>query len=89
MLAIFLAPLYILINIYIVRWMILWMGACTHFFQTFAFRACFVGVYIFLSTSLLTCFLIRKPPVVSPFPEKYSQLFPGNVSLHSDCDRNY
>lgn len=28
MLAIFLAPLYILINIYIVRWMILWMGAC-------------------------------------------------------------
>ena len=30
MLAIFLAPLYILINIYIVRWMILWMGACTH-----------------------------------------------------------
>ena len=51
MLAIFLAPLYILINIYIVRWMILWMGACTHFFQTFAFRACFVGVYIFLSTS--------------------------------------
>ena len=33
MLAIFLAPLYILINIYIVRWMILWMGACAHFFH--------------------------------------------------------
>ena len=63
MLAIFLAPLYILINIYIVRWMILWMGACAHFFQTFAFRACFAGVYIFLSTSLLTCFLIRKPQI--------------------------
>ena len=67
MLAIFLAPLYILINIYIVRWMILWMGACTHFFQTFAFRACFAGVYIFLSTSLLTCFLIRKPPALHRF----------------------
>ena len=77
MLAIFLAPLYILINIYIVRWMILWMGACAHFFQTFAFRACFVGVYIFLSTSLLTCFLIRKPPVVHRFLKNTANYFQG------------
>ena len=77
MLAIFLAPLYILINIYIVRWMILWMGACTHFFQTFAFRACFVGVYIFLSTSLLTCFLIRKPPALHRFLKNTANYFQG------------
>ena len=89
MLAIFLAPLYILINIYIVRWMILWMGACTHFFQTFAFRACFAGVYIFLSTSLLTCFLIRKPPALHRFLKNYGKLFSGNISLHPDRNRNY
>ena len=77
MLAIFLAPLYILINIYIVRWMILWMGACTHFFQTFAFRVCFVGVYIFLSTSLLTCFLIRKPPEIHRFLKNTANYFQG------------
>lgn len=77
MLVIFLAPLYILINIYIVRWMILWMGACTHFFQTFAFRVCFVGVYIFLSTSLLTCFLIRKPPEIHRFLKNTANYFQG------------
>ena len=77
MLAIFLAPLYILINIYIVRWMILWMGACTHFFQTFAFRACFAGVYIFLSASLLTCFLIRKPPALHRFLKNTANYFQG------------
>lgn len=77
MLAIFLAPLYILINIYIVRWMILWMGACTHFFQIFAFRACFAGVYIFLSTSLLTCFLIRKPPALHRFLKNTANYFQG------------
>ena len=100
MLAIFLAPLYILINIYIVRWMILWMGACTHFFQTFAFRACFAGVYIFLSTSLLTCFLIRKPPALHPDcnrnyrslqtdPEAYASsgldVFPESLRSHRRC----
>lgn len=77
MLAIFLAPLYILINIYIVRWMILWMAACTHFLQTFTFRACFAGVYIFLSTSLLTCFLIRKPPALHRFLKNTANYFQG------------
>ncbi len=89
MLAIFLAPLYILINIYIVRWMILWMGACAHFFQTFAFRVCFVGVYIFLSTSLLTCFLYPEATCNPSLPEKYGKLFSGNISLHPDRNRNY
>ena len=39
MAALFLAPLYILINAYVVRWMIRWMGACHRLFQTMAFRA--------------------------------------------------
>ena len=77
MLAIFLAPLYILINIYIVRWMILWMGACTHLFQTTLFRVCFVGVYIFLASSLLTSFLIRKPPTFHRFLKNTANYFQG------------
>ena len=61
MAALFLAPLYILINAYVVRWMIRWMGACHRLFQTMAFRASFIGVYIILATALLTGFLIKKP----------------------------
>ncbi len=61
MLAILFAPVYILVNLYIVRWMILWMGACHRLFRTFGFRAVFVGVYVFLATTLLTGFLIKKP----------------------------
>ena len=51
MAALFLAPLYILINAYVVRWMIRWMGACHRLFQTMAFRASFIGVYIILAVS--------------------------------------
>ncbi len=61
MAALFLAPLYILINAYVVRWMIRWMSACHRLFQTMAFRASFIGVYIILATALLTGFLIKKP----------------------------
>lgn len=61
MLAILFAPVYILMNLYILRWMILWMGACHRLFRTFGFRAVFVGVYVFLATTLLTGFLIKKP----------------------------
>lgn len=61
MAAVFIAPFYIIINAYIVRWIILWMGSCSHLFQSFIFRAIFVSVYIFLAASLLTGFLIKKP----------------------------
>ena len=77
MLAIVLSPFYILINIYIVRWMLLWMGACTHLFQTFPFRVCFVGLYIFLASSLLTCFLIRKPTGLHRFLKNTANYFQG------------
>lgn len=61
MAALFLAPFYILINVYVVQWMIRWMGACHRLFQTMAFRVSFVGIYIVLATALLTGFLIKKP----------------------------
>ena len=59
--AILLAPVYILLNFYVVRWMIRWMGACHRLFQTMAFRVSFVGIYIILATALLTGFLVKKP----------------------------
>lgn len=77
MTAIFLAPVYILINLYVVRWMIRWMGACHHWFQSFAFRAAFVGIYIFLATTLLTGFLIKKPPMLHRILKNIGNYFLG------------
>lgn len=61
MLALLLAPLYILINFYVVRWIIWWMGACHQLFRTLFFRVSFVSIYVLLATALLTGFLIKKP----------------------------
>ena len=61
MVALFLAPVYILINFYVVRWMIRWMSACHRLFRTTFFRATYIGIYILLATALLTGFLIKKP----------------------------
>lgn len=61
MAAFFLAPFYILVNLYVLRWMFLWLGACSPVFQTLGFRIVYAGIYILFSTSLLTGFLIKKP----------------------------
>lgn len=61
MIAIFLAPIYILINIYVIRWTIRWMGTCHKLFQKKSFRIIFITIYIFLATTLLSGFLIKKP----------------------------
>lgn len=60
MVAIYLAPLYILLNVYLLRWMYLWVGSCHYLFQTMTFRIIFAILYIFASTSLLSGFLIKK-----------------------------
>ena len=77
MIAFLLAPFYILVNAYIVRWMISWMGACHHLFQTLGFRILFVGTYIFLSTSLLTGFLVKKPYLLHRFLKNAGNYFLG------------
>ncbi len=61
MTAFLLAPFYILVNVYVVRWMIRWMGACSHIFQSAVFRAVFIIFYILIASSLPTGFLINKP----------------------------
>lgn len=59
--AFLLAPFYIFVNVYIVRWMFRWMGACHYLFRTMTFQVIFAGIYIFLATTLLTGFLVKKP----------------------------
>lgn len=61
MIALFLAPFYILINLYILLRMFQWMGACYYLFQTLTFRMIYAGIYTVLASALLTGFLIKKP----------------------------
>lgn len=61
MIAIYLSPIYLLLNLYILRWAYLWMGTCHSILRTLGFRLIFALIYVLLSTSLLTGFLIKKP----------------------------
>ena len=63
MAALFLAPLYILVNLYIMRWLVLWMGACHRILQSRAARCLVIAVYAALATAMLTGFLIRIEPL--------------------------
>lgn len=56
MIAVFLAPVYILLNIYVFRWLIRWMGACTRHFRKRPVRAAVLVVYSFFALSILISF---------------------------------
>ena len=43
MIAIYLAPVYIILNLYILRWAYLWMGSCHSILRTMAFRTIFAS----------------------------------------------
>lgn len=61
MIAIYLSPIYLLLNLYILRWAYLWMGTRHSILRTLGFRLIFAVIYVLLSTSLLTGFLIKNP----------------------------
>lgn len=61
MTAVFLAPVYILINLYVLWRALKWMGACHSFLKTKGFHIGFSIVYVFFGTTLLTGFLIKSP----------------------------
>ena len=63
MIALLLAPLYILINWYVVRWLLRWMGACHHLFRSKPAKITTVVLYILLASTVLTGFLIPFEPV--------------------------
>lgn len=60
MIAIFLSPIYILLSIYLLRWLIFWMSACSHHFKKRWVRGVVIAVYIFLASAILVGFLL--PP---------------------------
>lgn len=80
MIALFLAPIYILINIYVVHWMFKWMGACHHLFKAFTFQIIYAGTYTFFATTLLTGFLIKKPLFLHRFLKAAGNYFLGTFT---------
>ena len=63
MLALLLAPVYLVLNAYLSRWLLRWMAACTHWFKKKWAVGCIMAFYIFVSLSPLTGFLITQGPV--------------------------
>lgn len=64
MLALVLAPFYILVNLYMAHWVLRWTGCCHRLFGTRAFRAAFIVLYAFVSATPLTGFLVQSPPAL-------------------------
>lgn len=60
--AILLSPIYIAVNVYVAWWLLQYMGTCYYLFQSSVVRGIIVLCYLFLSTTLLSSFLIRKEP---------------------------
>lgn len=58
MIAIFLSPIYILINIYIVKWLIKWTEACSSIFKNKIVRYSIVIIYAFFASSFVVGFLL-------------------------------
>lgn len=77
MLAIFLAPVYILLNIYVLRWGCLWIGNCHHLFQSRIFRIILTVVYTLVALTPLTGFLIHKPAFLHRILKITSNYFLG------------
>ena len=61
MLAFIFAPFYILVNLYIIHWVLRWTGCCHWICGTRAFRVLFCVVYAVAALSPLTSFAIREP----------------------------
>ena len=61
MIALFLAPFYVLVNLYLARWVLRWTGACHHICGTRVFRAAFIAVYALVASAPLTGFLVQSP----------------------------
>lgn len=84
MIAIYLAPVYIILNLYILRWAYLWMGSCHSILRTMAFRTIFAIIYAIVSTSLVSGFFIKKPRVLASRIKNNRKLFSRYFSLLTD-----
>ena len=64
MLALVLAPFYILVNLYLAHWVLRWTGCCHRLFGTRVFRIIFIILYAVVSVTPLTGFLVQSPPAL-------------------------
>lgn len=58
MIAVFLLPLYTLVGIYLVRWLILWLGACNSRFNDKRIRGLVIVLYVFFASAVGVGFLL-------------------------------
>lgn len=63
MLGLLLSPVYILLNIYIARWLMRWMAACYPVLKRRGIQVPVLILYIFLASTILTSYLIPAGPV--------------------------
>lgn len=77
MLAIIFAPFYILVNLYLIYWVLRWTGACHRLFGTKAFRAVFIALYAFVCVTPLTSFLVHEPAGLRRFLKQVSNYWLG------------
>ena len=62
MIAVFLAPFYLLLNYYVLTWLLAWARACCCTFGSLWFRIPVILLYSFLALSPLSSFLITAAP---------------------------
>ena len=82
MAAVFLAPLYLLCNVYIVYWMIRWLRAAAPVLGAGAGLIPVLAVYCFLMLSLLTSFLVRSYPA-KRYLKKIQRPVAGKLCIYS------
>ena len=58
--AILLSPIYILVNAYVVWWLLQYLGAWHPMFRSFFIQSLIVLIYTLLATTLLSCFVIKQ-----------------------------
>lgn len=63
MIAIFLSPIYILINFYIARWLLSWMQACNKHFKKRRMRVLVITIYTFFASALVIGFILPPSPL--------------------------
>lgn len=76
MIALFLAPIYIIVNFYILKWNLVWLGTCTRLFKNKFFIASYALIYTLISCSMLIAFLVKNQ-AVSRFFKQLSNYWLG------------
>lgn len=58
MIAVLLSPIYIIANVYIVKWLMEWTVACSELFKTAVARYIIIAIYIFFASSFIIGFFL-------------------------------